>query len=203
MRVAFDSRPAKDIRGIGRYVRCLLPELQAIAAETGAELSETRRGRRFDVLHSPWIDGAPLRPAIPTVVTLHDLVPLERAGEYLRSGSGSASVTPPWAAQPRHHRARHQGGGGRRGARRSCYPRLCCIYVIAESAGSTFHPRSPDEVANVRRRFRLPDPYLLWVGGFDHPDPRKRVARQPLPRRAGWVSCSPALPDLGRASCPT
>jgi glycosyltransferase involved in cell wall biosynthesis len=31
-------------------------------------------------------------------------------------------------------------------------------------------------VAEVRRRHDLPDDYLLWVGGLEHPDPRKRVA---------------------------
>ena len=192
MRVAFDSRPAKDIRGIGRYVRCLLPELQAIAAETGAELSETRRGRRFDVLHSPWIDGAPLRPAIPTVVTLHDLVPLKRAGEYLRSGlkfrlrylavGRATRIIVPTEAVAADAVALLGLDRGR-------------IDVIAESAGSTFHPRSPDEVANVRRRFRLPDPYLLWVGGLEHPDPRKRVAQLvATPRRMGLVLAGPAGP---------
>ena len=34
----------------------------------------------------PWIDGALVRPPCPMVVTLHDLVPLKRRGEYLRSG---------------------------------------------------------------------------------------------------------------------
>ena len=33
MRVAFDSRPARDLRGIGRYVRSLLPALRETAGE--------------------------------------------------------------------------------------------------------------------------------------------------------------------------
>ncbi len=83
MKVAFDSRPARDPRGIGRYARCLLRALRE--AERG-EIVETTDPKRCDVFHSPWIDGAMLRCPVPMVVTLHDLVPLKRHGEYLRSG---------------------------------------------------------------------------------------------------------------------
>src|SRR2546421_1080705 len=83
MRIAFDSRPAKDSRGIGRYARCLL---EALRTSDRGEIVETPRPKRCDVFHSPWIDGALLRSPVPMVVTLHDLIPLKRRGEYLRSG---------------------------------------------------------------------------------------------------------------------
>src|SRR5688500_6620434 len=85
MRVAFDSRPARDPRGIGRYARCLLDELRATAGE-GDEVVEGDRPRGADVFHAPWIDGALLRSPAPQVVTLHDLIPLRRRAEYLRTG---------------------------------------------------------------------------------------------------------------------
>ncbi len=37
-------------------------------------------------------------------------------------------------------------------------------------------PRSEAEVAAVRKRYRLPEDYLLWVGALRTPDPRKHVA---------------------------
>ena len=83
MRVAFDSRPAADPRGIGRYTRSLLAALRELGA---GEVVESRRPDGADVFHSPWIDGALLRPTCPMVVTLHDLVPLKRPGDYLRTG---------------------------------------------------------------------------------------------------------------------
>src|SRR6201995_1839910 len=83
MKVAFDSRPAKDQRGIGRYVRCLLEAMRRVGHE---EIVETHDPRRCDVFHSPWLDGSLLRSPVPMVVTLHDLVPLKRRGEYLRFG---------------------------------------------------------------------------------------------------------------------
>ena len=84
MRVAFDSRPARDPRGIGRYTRCLLEALRETAGDN--EIVEAHKPRAVDVFHSPWIDGTLLRSRCPQVVTLHDLVPLKRRAEYLRTG---------------------------------------------------------------------------------------------------------------------
>jgi glycosyltransferase involved in cell wall biosynthesis len=169
MKIAFDSRPAKDVRGIGRYARCLLGALR----ESGCDIVETHNPRLCDVFHTPWIDGAMLRPPVPMVVTLHDLVPLKRRGEYLRTGlrfklrylavQRAARVIVPSEAV-----------AGDAVTRLGLDPER--VAVIREAADSTFTPRSADEVASVRQKFALPESYLLWVGGLRSPDPRKRVA---------------------------
>lgn len=173
MRVAFDSRPAADLRGIGRYARSLLAALRSHADGCGGEVAETHRPRRHDVFHSPWIDGAPLRPRLPTVVTLHDVVPLKRPGEYLRTGL----------------RLRMRYLAVERATRLIVPTRVVAaeaaelldvdparIDVVAEAAASTFTRRPEAEVAAVRARYGLPEKYLVWVGGLRRPDPRKRVA---------------------------
>ena len=87
MRVCFDSRPAAARSGIGRYVRCLLDALLMVAAERGGNVVEGRNPRAdVDLFHSPWMGGALLRPRVPMVVTVHDLVHHKRAGESLRAG---------------------------------------------------------------------------------------------------------------------
>jgi alpha-1,3-rhamnosyl/mannosyltransferase len=171
MKVAFDSRAAGDTRGVGRYARCLLEALRE--AELG-EMLETHdpRPRRCDVYHSPWIDGALLRSPVPMVVTLHDLVPLKRRGEYLRSGV----------------RFRLRYLAVQRAVRVIVPSRVVAddaiqrleipaerIVVIREAAASALCPRPAEEVMAVRERFNLPEQYLLWVGGLRAPDPRKRV----------------------------
>ncbi len=169
LRVAFDARAGADNRGIGRYARCLLSALREL--ETG-EVLETHRPRKVDVFHSPWIDGALLRSPCPMVVTLHDLVPLKRRGEYLRTGmrfrlrylavQRAVRIIVPTEvvaadAHEKLHIARER------------------IVVVPEAAAKSLSARSPAEVAAVRRRHGLPERYLLWVGGLEHPDPRKRV----------------------------
>lgn len=170
MRVGFDSRPASDPRGIGRYVRSLLPELQGLGA---GEIVETQRPRRLDVFHSPWIDGALLRSPVPMVVTLHDLIPLKRRGEYLRTGlrfrlryvavQRAVRLIVPTQAVAADAAALLSVPAER-------------VAVIPEAAASVLGPRSASEIVAVRERHGLPERYLLWVGGLEHPDPRKRVA---------------------------
>ncbi|MHB8656965.1 MAG: glycosyltransferase [Solirubrobacteraceae bacterium] len=170
MKVAFDSRPAKDTRGIGRYARCLL---HALRENPRGEIVEAHDPKRCDVFHAPWIDGALLRPTVPMVVTLHDLIPLKRRGEYLRSGlrfrlrylavqRASRVIVPTHAVA--EDAISQLGISAER------------IAVIGEAAAPILTPRSPQEVAAVRERYALPEQYLLWVGGLRTPDPRKRVA---------------------------
>jgi glycosyltransferase involved in cell wall biosynthesis len=172
MRVAFDSRPADDPRGIGRYASCLLQALRETAGERD-EIVETSRPSRRGIFHAPWIDGALLRPPCPQVVTLHDVVPLKRPSEYLRTGirfrmrylavERSARLIVPTSVVAAEV-TEHLGIEPER------------IAVIHEAPAPAMRERGADEIAAARARHRLPKEYLLWVGGLQTPDPRKRVA---------------------------
>jgi alpha-1,3-rhamnosyl/mannosyltransferase len=170
VKIGFDSRPAKDVQGIGRYARCLLQALRDLGR---GEIVETNDPRRCDVFHSPWIDGAMLRCPVPMVVTLHDLTPLKRRGEYLRTGlrfrlrylavQRATRVIVPTAAVADDLVATLGVAPER-------------VVVIKEAPAGAFAPRPSAEVDAARERYGLPESYLLWVGGMRTPDPRKRVA---------------------------
>jgi glycosyltransferase involved in cell wall biosynthesis len=170
VRVAFDSRPARDVRGIGRYTRCLLQSLRQIS---DGQIVETSDPSRCHVYHAPWMDGAMLRCPVPMVVTLHDMVPFKRRGEYLRGGlrfklrylavERAARVIVPTEAMAAEVMARLNLSAEQ-------------VAVIGEAAAPAFTPRSDAEVEAVRKKFDLPETYLLWVGGLRVPDPRKRIA---------------------------
>jgi glycosyltransferase involved in cell wall biosynthesis len=172
VKLAYDSRAGSDPRGVGRYTRCLLDGLRD-TADPDAEIVETHRPRRVDVYHSPWIDGALLRSPCPMVVTLHDLSPLKRRSEYLRTGMRFrlrylAVQRAMRVIVPTHTVAEDAV------AHLSLDPDR--VRVIAEAAVASMYARTPEEVASARDRYDLPADYLLWVGGLQHPDPRKRVA---------------------------
>jgi glycosyltransferase involved in cell wall biosynthesis len=173
MRVCFDSRPAADPRGIGRYARCLLEGLRTVAERHDGEVVEGRQPRRGDdVFHAPWMAGALLHPRVPMVVTVHDLVSQKHLGQTLRAGL--------------------RGGMRRlaieRAARVICPTRAVAddteelmrvaadrIEVIAEAPADAFRPRPDGEVAAARERHGLPAEYMLWVGDLRHPDPHRRI----------------------------
>ena len=120
MLVRFDSRPAADPRGIGRYTRCLLEGLQGVAAERDGEVVEGRQPRRGDDLfHAPWMAGALLHPRVPMVVTVHDLVSQKHAGSAPfihgawkrsspRRGWRPSTMSPPWPAATARSRSSRQ-----------------------------------------------------------------------------------------------
>ncbi|HEX4837296.1 MAG TPA: glycosyltransferase family 1 protein [Solirubrobacteraceae bacterium] len=195
--MAFDSRPAADVRGIGRYSRCLLVALRETALED-VEIVETHRpsatvrARRVDVFHSPWMAGAILRSPCPMVVTLHDLAALKRASEHLRAGvrlrmrqlavQRAVRVIVPTEAVA-HDAVERLGLERER------------IAVISEAPDATMYARSEEEVARVRERYALPERYLLWVGSLRHPDPRKHVAKlAATPRELPLVLVGPTRP---------
>ena len=196
MRVAFDARllghAATGERGVGRYARCLLDALVAAgrdvavladlprpaAPERFAEgfehflLARDVRARGAAVLHTPSVDNLSLRPGVPQVVTVHDLEPLLHAERYLRSGL--------------KHRIRY--AAVRRSARVIVPTRVVAldaerllglgperVAVVAEAPAPVFQPMSDPRAA--LDRLRLPDRFLLWVGGLDPPDPRKQLPR--------------------------
>ena len=170
MKVAFDSRPAKDTRGVGRYSRCLLETLRE--SDRG-EIVETHDPKRCDVYHSPWMEGALLRSPVPMVVTVHDLAALKRRGEYLRSGLRSKLR---YLAIQRAVRVIVPTNAVADDVIEVLQIPPDRIAVIPEAAAAAFWPRPEAEVRAVRGRFSLPDQYLLWVGALRTPDPRKRVA---------------------------
>jgi glycosyltransferase involved in cell wall biosynthesis len=185
--VGFDSRPAKAPHGIGRYASCLL---DALRTSGRGEIVEMYRPRRCDVFHAPWLDGAMPRCPAPMVVTLHDLAPLKRRGEYLRSGLGfglrylavkrAARVIVPTRAVAEHAIDALDLAPDR-------------VAVIPEAAAPRLHPRGMEEVGAVRERFGLPERYLLWVGQLKSPHPRKRVAALTrAPRQLPLVLVGPA-----------
>jgi alpha-1,3-rhamnosyl/mannosyltransferase len=119
------------------------------------------------------------------VVTLHDLVPLKRRGEYLRTG---LRFRLRYLAVQRAVRVIVPTHAVAHDARELLSIEPDRIAVVPEAASNAFRPRGAEEIASVRQRYRLPDDYLLWVGGLEHPDPRKRVkALTEVPRRLPLV----------------
>lgn len=128
---------------------------------------------RFDLAHVPHF-GPPLFPSVPTVVTIHDLIPL---------------VLPAYRGTARVRLYTRLAGWGARRARAVCTDSEASardlerylgiardkIRVIYLAAHRRFQPDIPDaERERVRAKYHLPQAFALYLGGFDA---RKNVAR--------------------------
>ena len=83
MNVAFDSRPAKSTHGVGRYARCLLQALRDLRAVRGRRDPPAAPLRRVPLARGSTARCCAVRCRWSS--PLHDLAPLKRHGQYLRS----------------------------------------------------------------------------------------------------------------------
>lgn len=148
-----------------------------------------------DLAHIPhW--GSPLQPAVPTVVTIHDLIPLllpaYRGRVWVRlytrlvaaAARRAAGVITVSQASQRDIIA-HLGLPADR------------VWITQEAAPAGFRRAQPDQVEALRRRLGLPDRFFLYLGGFDV---RKNVAGLLLALAclAERMSVAPALVLAGQ-----
>jgi glycosyltransferase involved in cell wall biosynthesis len=167
------------------------------------------RKLRVDLAHVPYF-GSPRHPAVPTVVTIHDLIPL-LLPEY--RGGRAVRIYMRLAAASAKHAAAIIADSAQ--SKRDIMAQLGIaadtITVTYLAAGPSLEPQPAAPIAAVRERYQLHDPFLLYIGGFDA---RKNVAtairafaraRSRLDRRVvlaigGRLPSSPSVlfPDIHR-----
>lgn len=124
-----------------------------------------------DVAHVPYW-APPLASSVPTVVTIHDLIPLRlrayRGGPLVRLYTALVSATAPSAAM-----VLTDSEASRRDVLTYLGIAPERVRTIPLAVEPRFHPEpEPDDEA-VRARYGLPRRYVLYLGGFDV---RKNVA---------------------------
>jgi len=127
---------------------------------------------KFTLAHIPHF-GPPLFPTLPTVVTIHDLIPIVLPA--YRGSLGVRLYTRLAALGAR--RAKAVIADSYASARDiEKYLRIPQerIHVVHLAADARFSPPSPIEIQRVRDKYQLPEKFILYLGGFDV---RKNVRR--------------------------
>lgn len=119
-----------------------------------------------DLAHVPYF-GPALFPRVPTVVTIHDLIPLilpaYRGSPKVRAYTQLASF-----AARRAQAIIADSVASRRDIVRLLGIPEDKVRVIYLAADERFQPvTEPDQLNAVRARFGLPDQFVLYLGGFD------------------------------------
>jgi len=130
------------------------------------QVSFPRACRHLDLAHVPYF-ASPLFPMVPTVVTVHDLIPL-----ILPAYRGSPLVrlyTRLVAAAARKAEAIITvSQASERDIVRYLHIPPERIHVTYEAAGEAFQPVEGEaQLAAIRQEYALPERYLLYLGGFD------------------------------------
>ncbi|EFH90136.1 glycosyltransferase family 4 protein [Ktedonobacter racemifer] len=175
--VLFGPQPASNTTSFYPYVVQPVPafvqrneNLRKIFWEQVTAPTAARKAR-VDVMHVPYF-APPLLPRVPTVVTIHDVIPL-RLPAYLPNKKVQAYMN--LAARAAHNAtevitiSQH--------ARQDIIEVLKIpeerIHVIYQAAGEQFQPiRDPEVLARARARYGLNERYIFYLGGIDQ---RKNV----------------------------
>ncbi len=124
------------------------------------------RQRGADIFHVPYF-ATPLTQPVPTVVTIHDVIPL-RLSVYKTSGLLQAYNALISYASRRAPLILTVSQYSRRDIEATLGIPAERIRVVLEAAGPQYRPvEDPETLAAARERYRLGKRYILYVGGFD------------------------------------
>jgi len=174
--------------GSGQYLRALLTALKARAPDNAYVLCVPKaaggnfgklwfeqvafpsacRRERADLAHVPYF-ASPVFPATRTVVTIHDLIPLLLPA-YRGSPLVRAYTRLVAAAARRADAVIADSECSQRDIIKHLGIDAARVRVVHLAADARYRP--VDDTAAVRRKYALPDQYLLYLGGFDQ---RKNV----------------------------
>ena len=145
------------------------------------------RASGADIAHIPYW-APPLIPSLPTVVTMHDIIPLVLP-EYRRSplAAGYFKLVAGASRRATHIIADSQHSADDIVSYLDIPPEQ--ISVIPLGVDPRFQPIASSRIEQLRNRLRLPKRYVLYLGGFD---PRKNLETL----LAAWQKLNPPK-DLG------
>ncbi len=176
MRVLLDTSPintAHGIRGIGVYTRTLaehLEELEGVELIRSATLHKGEKPK-VDIIHYPFYDffftTLPLRRAAPTVVTIHDVVPLKYPEEYPAGIKGTIRAKVQNYSLASVDAIITDSMHSKNDIISYLNVPAEKIHVVQLAANPSIKEATPKVISMVRRDHNLPKKYILYVGDIN------------------------------------
>lgn len=170
MKLNINTKPLTDGnagRGVGQYTRMLI---EAIGTYTNIGLVES--SSEADVVHYPFFDlfflTLPLSKPIPTVVTIHDVIPLLYPKQYPKGVRGAIKQLIQISSL---------GGVKRIVTDSNCSTNDVVKYLnqpkekvetVYLAPDPEYSPATKNEIDTVRNKFGLNKPYFLYVGDINY-----------------------------------
>jgi glycosyltransferase involved in cell wall biosynthesis len=161
----------RNVQGVGALVR-LGDNFEKLWWEQVGLLQACRR-ERLDLLHCPYF-ASPILSSIPTVVTIHDVIPL-LLPEYGARLAGRLYTALAALASKRARAIIAVSECSKRDIERTLGLPSERVHVIGNAVDESYQPiRDPRLLSAVRERYGLGERFILYFGGFDV---RKNVRR--------------------------
>lgn len=174
--VLIDTSPLRNqnaIRGVGVYTRSLIAALKQEAnikvLEDEAELSE---GEKLDVVHYPFFDlffdTLPVLKKAPTVVTIHDVIPLVYPDQYSSGKKGKLKLVKQVLALKTAGAIITDSEASKQDIHKILKIDLDKIHVVYLAANPELKAAKDAEIEQVKKTYELPDKYILYVGDINY-----------------------------------
>lgn len=201
MKIAIDVTPLETghkHRGVGVYTKLLIESLEKY--EKSVSYTLFTRGKKIpkhvDLVHYPYFDPffhtLPLAKQVATVVTVHDLIPIDFPFQFPRGLKGGAM----WQVQRLSLRGARRIITDSEASKGSIHTqvgvpknRIDVVYLAAQDVYTK--PVSASRVTRIKKAFGLPDTYFLYVGDVNW---NKNIL--------GLIDAYASLPDRVRTRVP-
>ena len=119
-----------------------------------------------DVAHVPYF-GSPLSPGVPTVVTVHDLIPMVLP-EYRGNWRVRLYTSLVAAAAPQANIILADSQASKRDILRKLNVPDEQVRVVYLAPAPQFQPaKSRQQIIDIKKKYSLPEEFVLYLGGFD------------------------------------
>lgn len=174
MKIAFNITPLKSghkARGVGYYAKNILETFKKREDIEIEEFEELSGVKAVDIVHYPWFDlffrTLPFIKKFPTVVTIHDVIPLLFPEQYPVGIKGKINFAIQKQALKNCKYIITVSETSKKDIIKFLGVKEKKIIVIYEAVSDQFKILSDSKTLRVKRKFNLPDEFLLYVGDAD------------------------------------
>lgn len=159
-------------RGIGRYTKNLLEYLRQDNAIEVVEFTNPNKLNNIDLLHYPWFDlyfhTLPIFKKYPTVVTVHDVMPLVFPKFYPAGIKGNFNFTLQKIALKRSDFIITDSEASRKDINKFLKVDPQKMTTILLASGREFAGNSKEKELELKKKYNLGDNFLLYVGDCNY-----------------------------------
>jgi len=197
MKILIDTSPLDTghaIRGIGTYTRLLAEHLEK-RSDVEVVRSGTKKAKTFkpDLVHYPYFDlffaTLPLLKKHPTILTIHDVIPLIFPDRYQPGIKGKAKFIKQKSALKNVKAIITDSESSKKDIHEHLGVAESKIKVVYLAASPALKASTEKEIRRVKRKYKLPKNYILYVGDINYNKniPQLIKAARYLPRHVKLV----------------
>lgn len=171
MKIAINTKPLHSghkLRGIGYYVKNLLDSLKEKEGVEVSEFTNLSEVKNVDLIHYPWFDfyfhTLPIRRPTPTVVTIHDVIPLVFPEQHPVGIKGRANFFLQKLALKSVKCIITDSGVSKKDIQKYLKIEEGRIVVVPLAADPKFKIIRETDLVVIKRKYNLPENFLMFTG---------------------------------------